>query len=79
MTNNSYTVSSRPRLPIDAVDGDGTVLDVMKTKPSYKYSTFKKVSRQIQDAEVLKQFAESKGVLAPDKEFLEKLFGIEEK
>ena len=52
----------RPHLPIDEVeDGQGTVFDTAKVKPSHKFRVYKRTKRKLQDLEALKRLAQSKG------------------
>ena len=47
-------------LPIDRVRGDGTALDTVRYRPTYKQKAFKKVSKKLAEAEEYVQFVRKK-------------------
>lgn len=46
-----FTLSSRPRLPIDELDEGGTALDTVKHRPGQRYKSIKKASKRLREAE----------------------------
>ena len=70
--------SGRGELDIDCVEEDGTALDVVPKKPSYKWKTMKKVKRRLAEMEELHEWIRKKA----DKDetgpnaFLDRLEGV---
>ena len=50
----------RPALPIDRVQGDGTALDTVRYRPTYKQKAFKKITKKLAEAEEYVQFVRKK-------------------
>lgn len=59
--NNSYSVSVRPHLKIDELDGDGSVLDTVKRRPSQKFQTYKRAGKRLAEMEEWVEYIKSKG------------------
>ena len=57
---DGQTVGTRPRLHIDEVYENGTVLDTVRERPSYRTRLIKKTKRKLQEAEELRAFLERK-------------------
>lgn len=54
------TLSDRPRLPIDELEGDGDARNTAKGRPSQKTRTYKQVSRRLAEAEEWIDFIQKK-------------------
>lgn len=58
--DSGFSLSGRPHLPVDDVEEDGTAKDTVKHRPSYKYKTYKRVERKLQDLESWVKFIQDK-------------------
>ncbi len=70
------TVAQRPRLYIDEVSENATVLDILQRRPLYRTKLIKKLKRRIAEFEELRAFAESKGDKALSEDKLRDILGI---
>lgn len=61
LSNTSYTVSTRPHLPVDDVEEDGTVFNVVKRRPSYRFKVAKKAAKRVAETEEWIDFLRKKG------------------
>lgn len=69
--DDGQTVATRPRLHIDEVYENGTVLDVVRVRPTLRTKIIKRTKRRLAELEELKAFAEKKGSLNLTKSELE--------
>lgn len=55
-----YSLSDRPPLEIDNLDGDGTALNTVRKRPGHKTKIFKQTSRRLAEAEEWLEFVRKK-------------------
>lgn len=64
----------RPHLPVDEIkDGQGTVFDTARIKPSHKFRIYKRTKRKLQDLEEMKKLVQNKGLSCITREELEEI------
>lgn len=56
-----YSLSDRPRLPIDDLEENGTALNTVKKTLLYKTRIYKQAKRRLAEMEELRAFAKEKG------------------
>lgn len=61
LTNPAFTVSVRPKLPIDEIEEDGTALDTARPVPPQRYKSIKKAEKRLKEAEIWLSFLKKKG------------------
>lgn len=54
------TIALRKAVPVDQVDGNGDARDTARFKPPHRHRVFKKVSKQLKQAEDLWNWGETK-------------------
>lgn len=61
------------RLDEEELNGEGTCLDTVKPRPTYRFAAYKKAKKRCADMEELKQMVDRRKYLRLSKEDLEKI------